>query len=115
MDRRKYYRNKIEVMIDYLDGSEIEVGYTKDISLGGMFIETTKTSELGNMVFLDFYLPGIRKKFKLKGKVKWTSDNADAAHNIRLGMGIEFVKLDDNNKSDLNIGIKNIRRNNESK
>ena len=90
MERRKFYRNKIKVMIDFLGGSDIEIGYTRDISMGGMFLETTRLSEKGNLVFLDF-LPGVRRKFKLKGRVVWHSKDGDAEQKIYPG--IEFVDM----------------------
>lgn len=115
MERRRFYRNKIKVMIDFLDGSDIEVGYTKDISLGGMFLETTRLSKNGNMVFLDFFLPGVRKKFKLKGKVIRVDGNQAGEQKDHFGMGIEFFNMDNNHKADLEIGLKSTREEYESK
>ncbi|MGB9735980.1 MAG: PilZ domain-containing protein [bacterium] len=115
MERRKHKRSKIKVMIDYLNGSDIEVGYTKDISLGGMFIETTNIPEKDSVVFVDFYLPGVRKKLKLKGRVVWSSNGSGQSYSTRPGIGIEFMDLSDENKNNLNIGIKNIRGDYENK
>jgi uncharacterized protein (TIGR02266 family) len=102
-------------MIDYLRDSDIEVGYTKDISSGGMFIETSSIPKAGSIVFVDFFLPGVRKKFKLKGKVAWINRNDDTAGESKPGIGIEFINLDEDNKNYLNTGIKNIRGNYEDK
>ncbi len=115
MERRKSDRNKLRVMIDYLKDGDIEVGYSRDISSGGMFIETTNTLKQGSIVFVDFFLPGIRKKFKLKGKVVWTHKNDDATGGVKPGIGIEFIQLDDENTQHLSTGIKNIRGNYEDK
>jgi uncharacterized protein (TIGR02266 family) len=115
MERRRYHRNKIKVMIDFLDGSDMETGYTRDISTGGMFVETGRVSKAGNTVFLDFYLPGVRKKFKLKGKVVWFDRGKPMEQSEHTGMGIEFISLDDINKADLKTGLKNIREEYESK
>lgn len=109
MERRRYHRNKIEVMIDFLDGSDIEAGYTRDISAGGMFVETTRASKTGNTVFLDFYLPGVRRKFKLKGKIIRFDSDHTVEQKAHTGMGIEFINLDDINKADLKIGLKNTK------
>ncbi|MCL4557858.1 MAG: PilZ domain-containing protein [Deltaproteobacteria bacterium] len=110
MERRKFYRNKIKVMIDFLDGSDIEIGYTRDISVGGMFLETDRLSESGKLVFLDFFLPGVKRKFKLKGRVVWQSKDGDAEQKIYPGVGIEFVDMNDLNMADLKIGLMNNRR-----
>lgn len=109
MERRKYHRSPIKVMIDYMNGSDIEVVYTRDISLGGMFIETNNLHKKGTLVFLDFNLPGIRKMFKLKGKIAWISDGGKTGQDKEPGMGIEFIELDETNKASLRTGIKNIQ------
>ncbi len=115
MERRKFHRNNIKIMIDYLKDSDIEAGYTRDISIGGMFIEMSSVPIEGTTVFLDFFLPGIKKKFKLKGKVVWANKEADDAGKSKAGIGIEFINLNDENKNYLNTGIKNIRGNHEDK
>ena len=102
-------------MIDYLKDSDIEAGYAKDISSGGMFIEMSNVPKEGSTVFVDFFLPGIRKKFKLKGKVVWAKKEANDAGKSKAGIGIEFINLDQENKNYLNTGIKNIRGNYEDK
>ncbi len=115
MERRRFYRRRINVMIDFLDGSDIEVGYTRDISRGGMFLEADRLSPVGNLVFLDFFLPGVRRKFKLKGKVVWHSKEEDAGRKVYAGMGIEFVDVDAINEADLKSGLMNTREEYENK
>lgn len=115
MERRKFHRNTIKVIIDYLNHRDIEMGYTRDISLGGMFIETNSLTKEGSTVFVDFFLPGVRKKFKLKGRVVRINNNEDDHTFSKPGIGIEFINLDEDNKSYLSTGIKNIRGNYEDK
>jgi type IV pilus assembly protein PilZ len=59
-------------------------GRAKDISLGGMFLETT--SPLGHNAALVVYvhLPGEKAPFALPGIVRWTRPD---------GMGIQFDLL----------------------
>ncbi len=102
-------------MIDYLKDGDIEVGYTRDISTGGMYLETTSSLKPGSIVFVDFFLPGIRKKFKLKGKVVWTKRGEDAFGETKPGIGIEFIQLDEENTQHLSTGINKIRGNYEDK
>jgi|YelNatPaOPRAMG01_1025707.scaffolds.fasta_scaffold07108_5 uncharacterized protein (TIGR02266 family) len=115
MERRRFERKKIKVMIDYLDGNDIDVGYTKDISQGGMFIETNNIPAKGNIVFVDFYLPGVRRKLKLKGRVVWVNTKEDDNGSTKPGIGIEFIEPAEETKHYLNIGIKNIRGAHENK
>lgn len=59
-------------------------GVAKDISLGGMFIETALPAPFGVIVLVGFTLPGQRTPLLVSGTVRWTSTN---------GMGIQFGPL----------------------
>ncbi len=108
MEKRKYIRKKIKVMIDFMDGSDMEIGYTKDIAVGGVFIETERVVRPGSIVFVDFYMPGIKKKLKLKGKVIWVEESKAIGQYKTAGMGIEFLDINESIKLDLKKGINNI-------
>ena len=59
-------------------------GVARDISLGGMFVETTFPVAFGVAVFVDFMLPGLRTPILLSGTVRWTTSR---------GMGIQLGAL----------------------
>jgi len=59
-------------------------GVAKDISLGGMFIETAFAAAFGAAVLVGLTLPGQRKPLLLSGTVRWTSKG---------GMGVQFGLL----------------------
>jgi type IV pilus assembly protein PilZ len=59
-------------------------GVGKDISVGGMFIETTAPAPFGAEVVVTTPLPGNRGEFSLPGVVRWTKPN---------GMGVQFGLL----------------------
>lgn len=63
----------------------------KNLSLGGVFIETTMPFEMGTHIELDFSVPGYSDPVHAKGIVKWS--NADKRQGAPIGMGIEFLEV----------------------
>src|SRR5271154_4357196 len=59
-------------------------GVSKDISLGGMFIETASPPAFGATVKVGFTLPGRRTALLVTGTVRWRS---------KSGMGVQFGLL----------------------
>ena len=49
-------------------------GLAKDISVGGMFIETTSPGGFGESVIVHVALPGANGPFALPGVVRWVRD-----------------------------------------
>jgi len=56
-------------------------GTTRDVSLGGVFIETTATAPFGEAVTVHVHVPGEHDPFALQGVVRWTSPE---------GMGVQL-------------------------
>jgi len=59
-------------------------GRAKDISLGGMFVETVDPPSFGAEVVIELTLPGQRSAFAIPGVVRWTHPD---------GMGVQFRTL----------------------
>ena len=59
-------------------------GVARDISLGGMFIETAAPAPFGASVIVHVTLPGADDAFDLPGVVRWVRDG---------GMGVQFGLL----------------------
>ncbi len=106
-ERRNFPRKEIKVELKCLEGGSFSVHFTRDISAGGLFTEAKKPFPLGSEVFLDFFLPGIRDKFKLKGKVirRVTVKQAKTDGYVP-GMGIEFIEISQSIQDKLNKFIK---------
>jgi Tfp pilus assembly protein PilZ len=60
------------------------MGLGKDISVGGMFIETEAPASFGSGIVVRFRLPGHKEEMVMQGVVRWT--RAD-------GMGVQFGLL----------------------
>jgi len=93
-ERRKFPRKEIKIELKCLEGGSFSTCFTRDISAGGLFAEANKPFPLGSEVFLDFFLPDIRDKFKLKGQVihRVTKEQAKKDGYVP-GMGIEFIEI----------------------
>jgi type IV pilus assembly protein PilZ len=85
-EQRRSQRLAIEMPVEVTsrDSWERFPGLAKDISLGGMFIETAFPAAFGVAVFVSFTLPGHRTPMLVSGIVRWTSPS---------GMGIQFGSL----------------------
>ena len=101
-ERRKHPRIELGCIIDYLARRDFLICEMKDLSAGGVFAVTRTPLREGEIVHLDFYLPGIRHKFKLKGHVvrRVTEDDAEKDGRI-AGMGIEFLDVSAKTKEDI--------------
>lgn len=63
----------------------------KNISLGGVFIETSYPFPAGSFVEFDFNLPGHPDMIHARGIVKWVNDGR--YQDQPRGMGVEFVEV----------------------
>lgn len=63
----------------------------RNVSLGGVFIETRYPFKLGSLVEFDFNMPGSSDLVHAKGLVKWTNDGTQ--RDLPVGMGIEFIEV----------------------
>ncbi|HWL85447.1 MAG TPA: PilZ domain-containing protein [Polyangiaceae bacterium] len=87
MELRRTPRAPIDLLVEFAPkaaGSDRRGGRAKDISLGGMFVETADPPEFGAEVVIEVTLPGQRTAFVLPGVVRWTHPD---------GMGVQFRTL----------------------
>ena len=87
MELRRTPRAPIDLLVEFAPKSltsDRRGGRAKDISIGGMFVETSEPPAFGAEVVVEFTLPGQRASFVLPGVVRWTD---------RDGMGVQFQTL----------------------
>jgi hypothetical protein len=84
-DRRAHPRAEIEIAIlcERVGGPALE-GVTKDLGIGGTFIETTELLPFGTRVVIVGRLPGATTDLRLAGIVRWQKGN---------GIGVQFDGL----------------------
>jgi type IV pilus assembly protein PilZ len=85
-DQRRARRVAIELAVDVTspDQGDRVPGVSRDLSLGGMFVETAFPAAFGASVLLRFTVPGHAGPLVVPGMVRWTSKG---------GMGIQFGLL----------------------
>jgi uncharacterized protein (TIGR02266 family) len=85
-NRRSSPRVVLGMSVSYRVGNTIAAALTLNISRGGLAIRTTSPLEPGTVVKVRFRLPGGKKEIEGDASVAWTDR--------RLGMGIQFTKLE---------------------
>lgn len=81
-DHRKHPRKSIELSVAFRLGDGPRVDATcRDISLGGMFIETTSPAPFGARIEVQLSLPGLKQPASIPSIVRWTTPE---------GMGVQF-------------------------
>jgi Tfp pilus assembly protein PilZ len=83
--RRKHSRKKCFISVDCANGSHIVKEYIKNISFGGVFVESRNTFSTGQEMTMAFVSPNNNlKPIKTTGRVAWTGS---------LGIGVEFKQV----------------------
>lgn len=82
-EHRQYPRKPLRLPVSFalVDGSRIDAS-CRDISLGGMFIETPEPMPYGADVTIHLWLPGLTAETAVKSVVRWTQRGT--------GMGVQF-------------------------
>ncbi len=83
VELRRYQRAPIDVPVEFVvKGTETRIrGQAKDVSLGGMFVETEHPAAFGAEVVVHVTLPGQRSPFAMPAVVRWARPG---------GMGVQF-------------------------
>lgn len=93
-ERRKFIRMPVSIMIRLKseeDGEEFVSNYTRDLSLGGVFLKSLSPKPLGTPVCIQLPSPEPPGYTEVQGKVVYQNTTIDDG--LLAGMGIEFVKM----------------------
>lgn len=84
-EARREHRAHLEIDVRFHlasgEGDEVVRARARNVSVGGMFIETDRPAPFGAEITLEIALPDMPEFARLAGTVRWT--NAD-------GMGVQF-------------------------
>ncbi len=85
-EKRRTDRVPIDLPVHFASKGSLDKvpGVSRDISLGGMFIETAFAAPFGAAILVGLTLPGQQAPVLLSGTVRWTSAS---------GMGVQFGLL----------------------
>ena len=84
-----------EVEIRFEEFGDFVTEYSKDLSLTGMFLHTTKPHPPGSSFQFEFQIEGGQPLIRGVGEVVWIRDEK-RAEDEPPGMGIRFISLDTN-------------------
>lgn len=92
-ERRRHARVEMVTRVTLVTSQEFHYYYSRDLSLGGMFLDTKKPYPMGSGLLLDFALPQTELRVRVKGVVVRVvkpdlDDPAQAS-----GMGISFTEV----------------------
>ena len=106
-ERRGDPRQPIELKVEYKRLNAFFADYTKNISRGGTFIQTSKPLPVGTEFVFKLYVPTLEQALHIRGQVKWIVEprasgsepalEADGTPQVP-GMGIRFVYTTDDER-----------------
>ncbi len=89
-ERRVHPRVRAEVDITWRSGHNFFATRTRDISAGGLFLETREALSLGQQISVELTL--LKRTFWLRAEVAWVLDAEPGAVS---GAGLRFLEIDD--------------------
>jgi uncharacterized protein (TIGR02266 family) len=83
-NKRQFERVTVQLVIRFAVGDEMVEALTRDVSLGGVFINTNRALPYGTVATFELSLPALPQPAKIEGTVRWSSGD---------GMGVQFHSL----------------------
>jgi type IV pilus assembly protein PilZ len=98
-DSRRHERADVRLELNYRDatGGNFLFEYSRNISRGGIFIETQHPAALGTRLVVRFQSPEDDVQIEVAGEVVWV--NAVDGDSPNPGMGIQWTGLDDETRA----------------
>lgn len=76
-------RQRCSVPVNYVNRDQIFIDYIRDISVDGIFIETSHSFKIGDKISVVIPFSKGNRKVKLKGKIVRSTQD---------GVGVKFIK-----------------------
>jgi uncharacterized protein (TIGR02266 family) len=84
-DYRKHPRTQVTAPVTFkVDDGPWVTAESQDISLGGMFVQTSMPAPYGARIVVRMQLPGLRQEAELEAVVRWSKST---------GMGVQFGRM----------------------
>jgi type IV pilus assembly protein PilZ len=93
-NRRGEPRHPIVLKVEYKRLNAFFADYTKNISRGGTFIQTSKPLPIDTEFVFKLFVPQLEQPLKIRGLVKWIIEPGEddgASGASAPGMGIRFI------------------------
>ena len=98
-ERRLSQRVKLIIKVTHVRGDFFHYYYSRDLSLGGIFLETREPFPAGATVVLEFPLPGISRRVSCQGQVIRVVLPVENDSSVVPGMGIQFNDMDEETRA----------------
>lgn len=94
IEKRNTLRNPLFVLeVKWKQYDKVFLGRTENLSLGGLFMETGETLQVGERFPLEFILPDKKTRVGCTGEVIWTRIYSREGIGSE-GAGVRFIDLD---------------------
>lgn len=94
-DRRVHERKQVRIKVRFPNVDVLRNDYARDISRGGIFIQTLKPRKVGDKFEIVLVHPISQKELSLRGEVVRVTVEDPQQPELLAGMGIKFVELDE--------------------
>lgn len=94
--QRRFPRVEAAIEVQCDCGEESFTEETLNLSLGGLYIRTIRSIEVGTTIDVQFNLPGIDHRFKVSSRV--TRVNTEETSGAPPGVSVEFIDVSEEDK-----------------
>ncbi len=96
-ENRVHRRAPLRLELNYRNatGGNFLFEYSRNISKGGIFIETDTPLAMGTRLAIRFQPPGSEDGLEVDGEVTWVNPVKEGDDNPNPGMGVQWVGLSD--------------------
>jgi uncharacterized protein (TIGR02266 family) len=91
--RRVHSRRDVELEVTLESESNFYLGFTENLSEGGLFIATHNLRPIGSTVEVTLKLPNVSEAIKAVGTVRWTREFSETS-DTSPGMGVRFEQIE---------------------
>ncbi len=107
LGRRKHPRVETKIRVKFESKEALVEEYIHNISHGGIFIQTTKPKKVGEQFTIILVHPETSQEMLLRGEVVRVVSPEEAERlNLKPGMGVKFLEMDDYIRKELDEFIK---------
>lgn len=93
VDRRHELRVAVKVGVTLHSESNFFIGFTDNISEGGLFLATYDLLPIGEQIELELQLPDHDGPIRAHAEVRWHRKYIDPVNGEVVGFGVKFVDL----------------------
>lgn len=108
-ERRKHPRVPVRIRIQYRVADRFFTDYIQNLSMGGIFVETTDPLPVHTALKVQFALPSLEKPIVADGVVVHRVEISGGKSRAASGMGIRFSQLDERSKRTLEAYIQKLQ------